>query len=120
MEKTKIPIEVQQDANKIISDFNLKIFKKKPDLGYFAVYKGDFLYLDRKEGKDKCPIARLKYTGKNNGWKFEIFKWSSERYDPDEFYFPGSKHLNGTIEGALKAGQEAYPPNWSPSEKVIC
>lgn len=30
--------------------------------------------------------------------------------------FPGVQHANGTIEGALKAGHEAYPPTWSPSE----
>jgi hypothetical protein len=62
------------------------------------------------------PAARLKYNGKIDNWGFAIFKWSNERYDPYEIFFPGSKHLNGTIEGALKAGHEAYPPSWEPSE----
>jgi hypothetical protein len=44
-----------------------------------------------------------------NRWEFAIFKWSSERYDPDEWMFPGNQYLNGTIEGAMKAGLEAYP-----------
>jgi hypothetical protein len=44
-----------------------------------------------------------------NDWGFAIFKWSSERYDPDEWMFPGSELLDGTIEGAMKAGLQAYP-----------
>ena len=36
-------------------------------------------------------------------------EYSSERYDDDEWFFPGSEHVNGTIEGAMKAGLEAYP-----------
>jgi hypothetical protein len=26
-----------------------------------------------------------------------------------EFFFPGTEHLDGTIEGAMRAGVEAYP-----------
>lgn len=29
-------------------------------------------------------------------------------YDPYECFFPGEEHVDGTIEGALKAGMEAY------------
>jgi len=115
MAKTKIPIEYQEKANSIITDFNRKTYKKNSGIEFYAVYKGDFLYLNRKEGKNEGPIARLKYTGKFAGWQFAIFKWSSERYDPDEMFFPGANYLNGTIEGALKAGHHAYPPSWSPS-----
>ena len=75
--------------------------------------------LNRKEGRRDGPIARLKYNGKFDNWDFAIFKWSSERYDPDEFFFPSSQHLNGTIESALKAGHEAYPPSWAPSQKEM-
>jgi len=39
----------------------------------------------------------------------EVPKYSDERYDPDEWMFPGAESLDGTIEGALKAGLEAYP-----------
>ena len=42
-------------------------------------------------------------------WEFAIFKWSSEEYDSDEWFFPGSQFVDGTIEGAMKAGLEAYP-----------
>ena len=44
-----------------------------------------------------------------NEWEFAIYKYSDERYDPNEWMFPGAEYLNGTIEGALKAGLEAYP-----------
>lgn len=42
-------------------------------------------------------------------WEFAIFKYSSEAYDPEEWFFPGRDYVDGTIEGALKAGIEAYP-----------
>ncbi len=42
-------------------------------------------------------------------WEFSIFKWSSEQYDPDEWMFPGSEEIDGTVEGAMKAGLAAYP-----------
>jgi len=119
MAATKIPDEIKEKANNIIADFNKKTYKKKPGIEYYAVYKGAFLYLNRREGKRDVPVARLKYTGKFDAWDFAIFKWSSERYDPDVFYFPGEQHLNGTIEGALKAGNEAYPPSWEPSEEAM-
>jgi hypothetical protein len=32
-----------------------------------------------------------------------------ERYDPDEWFFPGSEFVDGTLQGAMKAGLEAYP-----------
>jgi hypothetical protein len=115
MATTKIPAEYQEKANSIIAEFNEKTFKKNSGIEYYAVFKGAYLYLNRIEGKNDSPIARLKYNLKFTDWDFAIFKWSSERYDPDEYMFPGSEHLNGTIEGALKAGNLAYPPNPEPS-----
>jgi len=43
-----------------------------------------------------------------NEWQFAIFKWSTEKYDPNEWMFPGSGLADGTVEGAMKAGLEAY------------
>ena len=42
-------------------------------------------------------------------WSFAIYKYSDERYDAEEWFFPGVGHINGTLEGAMKAGLEAYP-----------
>ncbi|MCP3929953.1 MAG: hypothetical protein GY705_12735 [Bacteroidetes bacterium] len=57
----------------------------------------------------ETKLGRLKYEGKMDNWSFAVFKYSNERYDADEFMFPGAAELNGTIEGALRAGCEIYP-----------
>jgi hypothetical protein len=43
-------------------------------------------------------------------WDFAVFKYSREQYDPHEWMFPGQELLDGTIEGALRAGMKIYPP----------
>ncbi len=109
MDKTKIPVEIQEQSKKIISDFNQKELKGNPDLSYVPEFKGNYLYLNRREYNKINPVVRLKYTGNMKKWKFEIFKWSSETYDSEDFFFPGSEYVDGTIQGAMKAGNEAYP-----------
>jgi hypothetical protein len=106
--KIEITQEVQEQVIQIINEFNKKNFRNK-NYAYIAEFKKDILNLKRKENDLVSPIARLKYTGKMDDWQFGIFKWSTERYDFDEFMFPGSEFLDGTIEGALKAGNKAYP-----------
>ena len=76
---------------------------------YVPRYRGRFLYLDREDYGHRHPICRLEYTGEMDAWSFAISKYSDERYDDDEWFFPGSGHINGTVEGAMKAGLEAYP-----------
>jgi hypothetical protein len=44
-----------------------------------------------------------------DNWEFAIFKYSDERYDSEEGFFPGAGLVDGTIEGAMKAGLQAYP-----------
>lgn len=56
----------------------------------------------------ETKLGRLKYEGQMDNWSFAVFKYSRERYDPDEFFFPGAEELNGTIEGALRAGLHIY------------
>ena len=119
MAKTKITTDIQEKVNKIIDEFNESEFKKQPDFMYYPMYRSDCLYIYRKEGEKDGPICRLKYTGNFTDWDFAIYKYSREKYDPDEFCFPGFQHVNGTIEGALKAGIEAYPPSWSPKKASI-
>jgi hypothetical protein len=46
---------------------------------------------------------------KMDNWDFAIYRHSRNLYDSDEWMFPGAGHVNGTIEGAMKAGMEAYP-----------
>jgi hypothetical protein len=82
----------------------------KPIGSYVPRFRGAFLYLDR-IGWDGRPseICRLKWTGKMENWEFAIYLHSRNAYDPDEWMFPGSGYVDGTVEGAMRAGMEAYP-----------
>jgi len=51
----------------------------------------------------------MEYFREIDEWKFAIFKWSTKIYDPDECMFSGSEFVDGTVEGAMRAGMEAYP-----------
>lgn len=107
-DKQVIPDEVKIQVDEIVRDFNQKVLKD-PNYYYVARYQGSYLYLGRYDYGRVGPICRLKYTGKMDGWEFAIYKYSDERYDPDEWFFPGSGDVDGTIEGAMKAGLQAYP-----------
>ena len=39
-----------------------------------------------------------------NRWEFAIYKYSDEAYDPGEWFFTVAKEVDGTIEGARRAG----------------
>jgi hypothetical protein len=106
--KTKtIPAEVKEEVQQIIDRFN------KDELGewsivYSARFRGRHLYLDRDDGLGSGAICRLTYTGDMKNWEFAIYKYSTNRYDPEEWWFPGAEEVDGTIEGALRAGMKAY------------
>jgi hypothetical protein len=103
-----IPEQVKQQADEIVDAFNQTVIKD-PNRYYVTRYKGAYLYLDRFDYSVVSHVCRLTYTGKTDEWEFAIFKYSDERYDPEEWFFPGSGHVDGSIAGALKAGLEAYP-----------
>lgn len=107
MKPAAIPEDVQKKVEEVIEKFNKKTFGKEAG-GFVVRFKGKHLYLDRDEDGDVSPMCRLTYTGTMDGWKFAMFKWSDERYDAEEFGFPGEEHLDGTVEGAMKAALEAY------------
>jgi hypothetical protein len=110
MTKMIIPEEVKKEVLKIIEGYNKTVYGHLNSVKYLAEFKGNTFYLKRKEiFGDIFPIARLTYTGKMDKWKFAIYKWTSDSYDPDEWFFPGYEFVDGTILGALKAGDEAYP-----------
>ncbi len=103
-----IPEDVREEVKEIVQRFN-----DQPDLkgecNYVPRFKGEYLYLDRSDYGGAAPVCRLRYAGKMDSWEFAIFKYSDNRYDPNELLFPGSKHIDGTIEGAMKACLEAFP-----------
>lgn len=103
-----IPKDVQESAREIVERFNRANLMNSAK--YVVRFKGMFLYLDREDyGSAPVEICRLRYAGSLNNWEFAIFKHSSNRYDPEEFMFPGATFLDGTIEGAMRCGMEAYP-----------
>jgi hypothetical protein len=99
-----IPDKIRQEIDARVDKFN-----KKRRCQYIPRYKKDCLYLDRQDGDAVSQICRLKYKGKLDNWDFAIFKYSCEQYDDEEFFFPGAGHVDGTVEGAMSAGLEAYP-----------
>ena len=102
-----IPDDVQEKVRAIVQRFNRQ-HSRRDDCYYEAQFKGRHCYLLRSDYGQLGPICRLSYTGKMDDWKFAIFKWSSETYDSDEWMFPGSELVDGTVEGAMRAGLEAY------------
>ena len=109
MSRKGIPSEVKNQVEEKVAEFNRNVIGD-PDIYYYTRYRGRFLYLERFTHGRSMPICRLEYTGSMDDWGFAIFKYSDERYDPKEWMFPGSENVDGTIEGAMKAGLEAYPP----------
>ena len=103
-----IPDEVKREVEAIVERFNREN-SGSDDCYYEARFRGKHCHLHRCDYGSLGPICQLTYTGKMNGWKFAIFKWSSETYDPNEWMFPGGELVDGTVEGAMRAGLEAYP-----------
>ncbi len=80
-----------------------------PTGSYIPRFRSAFLYLDRMGyGGQPSEICRLKWTGDTENWDFAIYRNSRNKYDPDEF-FPGDGEVDGTVEGAMRAGMKAYP-----------
>ena len=117
-----IPGPIREQVDQMVAEFNQKTIKN-PQCFYVARYSGSDLYLDRHHYGPIEPIARLKYQGELTHWEFAIYKYSQNRYDPDEGFFPGAEHVDGTVVGAMKAGLAAYPlsdyNNTSPLGRVL-
>lgn len=109
MPKSKLTSETKLQADAIVARFNVEQLRDRPWAHYVTSYRGANLYLGHQEGGQFGPVCRLTYTGDMNNWEFAIYKYSDERYDPDEWFFPGAEEVDGTIEGAMRAGLRAYP-----------
>lgn len=118
--KPIIPPEIQEEVLEIVEAFNREHFSGElhpliralfgsGKRGYAARFKGKFLYLDRTDRRRPTEICRLTWNGKMDNWGFAIYRHSRNFYDPNEWMFPGAGYVNGTVEGAMKAGAEAYP-----------
>ena len=103
----RIPDQARAEALDVIQQFNQKKLAKT-GCRYIPRFKGKYLYLDREDFGTVGPICRLEYAGQRKGWDFAIYRYSDSRYDPEEWFFPGSDRVDGTIKGALEAGMQAY------------
>ena len=107
MSANAIPVAAREEVLRVIVRFNQEVLA---DSGwrYVPRFKGKYLYLDREDFGNVGPICRLEYNKRKRHWEFAIYKYSTDRYDPEEWFFPGSELVDGTIDGALKAGMRAY------------
>ena len=108
MAKKQIPDDIRAQVEAIVEQFNKKELRGRR-CSYIARFRSSYLYLDRNDWGRVSHVCRLEYNGAMDDWEFAIFKYSDERYDPDEWFFPGEEHVDGTIEGTMRAGLEAYP-----------
>ena len=106
--KKSIPDKIRTAVEARVAQFNKDVIQDPHR--YFSVrFRGKHAYLDRDDYGHVGPRARLTYTGDMEQWDFAIYKYTREHYDPDEWLFPGAGHVDGTVEGALRAAMEAYP-----------
>ncbi len=108
MGKKLIPDEIREKVSIAVEKFNQQELKGM-DARYIARFQGRILYLDRVANGQKEPVCCMEYIKEIDKWEFALFKWSTEIYDPDEFMFSGSEFVDGTVEGAMRAGMRAYP-----------
>lgn len=99
----KISDEIKKEVQSIVDSFN-----KENKSKFLVKYRGRFLYLEKITGFSSSNVGRLEFRGDMKSWRFDVYKYSSNGYDPDEWFFPGREKLDGTIEGALRAGLEIY------------
>jgi hypothetical protein len=76
---------------------------------YSVGFRGRQIYLHRADNGSPEPVCRLTYIDDVNDLEFAIYRYGANKYDPSEWMFPGSEEVDGTIEGAMKAGLSAYP-----------
>jgi hypothetical protein len=89
--------EIFKEAEKSIDFFN-----KKNKYQYSIIAKRGFFILCR-----NGIIGKLKFNRETKLWGFSIYSYSDNCYLENAF-FPGVELLDGTLEGAMKAGLEAY------------
>jgi hypothetical protein len=131
MAKPSVPTEIQVQVKASVEKYN-----QSHSTQYKVSFRGKYCYLSRLDNRNnkanamllalkrmgvsadklinnapavETQIGRLEWTGDIGKWGFAVYKYSRDSYDPDEWMFPGSKLLDGTIEGAMRAGHEIYP-----------
>ncbi len=100
----KIQNEIKSEVEKRIIAFN-----KQHNCQFSSSIKGKFLYLDKIDKFGTVThIFRLIFSGDIESWEAAVYKYSRNAYDPNEIFFPGMEHIDGTLEGAMLAGLKLY------------
>jgi hypothetical protein len=68
MTKKGIPEGIKKQVGEIVNRFNSEVIQDPYDL-YVTRYRGNYLYLGRKEAGVFYPVCRLKYTGEMSNWE---------------------------------------------------
>jgi hypothetical protein len=105
----KVPEDVKEAVLQRVQAFN-KVHKTD----FQVVFKKQYCFLSKVfpsfwSKPVETKLGRLEWTGDIEKWKFAVFRYGRSFYDPDEFMFDGAQKLDGTIEGAMRAGIELYP-----------
>ncbi len=103
-----IPEGIREDIREEVERFNEDELDGSGKQ-YQVRFEGRYVYIDRDDGfAGPSPILRLGFTGNLFDWEFAIFKYSMNDYDEEETFFPGADQVDGTLQGALRAGMKAY------------
>lgn len=101
-----IPKNIMDQTIEAVKKFNEKQFLEG-DMEYLANIDGKYVYLKMRRKKSLSPIARIEFTGDPKGWKFAVYNPSTESFSEDA-KFPGAEYIDGSVEGAMKAGVSAF------------
>lgn len=108
MEDYFIPIRIQSELYDRANIFLRKVLPKV-SWRFFPDCRGKFIYLRRGMIDGSVQnLGRLIYSGDPENMPFAIYRYRTEKYD-SKGDFLGAHHLDGTLEGAMKAVLEAYP-----------
>ncbi len=95
-------------SDKLLINLTIDKFNKEIGTKFEVSIKGRFVYIFVLDDDVETKLGRLEYHGRPDNWSFAMFKYSSERYHPDELMYPGFFELDGTVEGGLKASVQLY------------
>lgn len=106
-------IKISEEV-KIAIGQRVQAFNKAHKAQFQVEFKGKFCYLSKIaptywSKAVETKLGHLTWTGDIEKWTFDVYKYSREFYDPNEYMFPGREDLDGTIEGAMRAGFKLYP-----------
>ena len=103
-----VPISIQGDLQDR-ANFFMNTVIPKASWRLWVDARGKFIYIRRvMDDGTFHNLGRLIYSGDPENMSFAIYRYRTEKYDSKNDFI-GAHHLNGTLEGALKAIFDTYP-----------